>query len=150
MKGTLKNQKGFTLIEVLVSLTILAVGLLAVASMQTTAMSGNKISKEATIASELAEEMAERIRTNGGTTPAIYNNLTTGGDCTSLVEPAKGECLQWKERLTLNQSGLLNAVGTVGVSTETPIPNAATITVTVIWSGGKTVTYTTIMETWGT
>jgi len=150
MKKVLKQQAGFTLIEVLVSLTILAVGMLAVASMQTTAMSGNKISQEATIASELAEEMAERVRANGGTNPAIYNSLDTGGDCTSLADPAKGECLQWQERLAQTQSGLSNATGQVQVSAETPIPNTATITVTVNWSGGKTVTFTTIMETWGT
>jgi len=36
----MRNDKGFTLIEVLISLFLLSVGLLAVAAMQTTAMTG--------------------------------------------------------------------------------------------------------------
>jgi type IV pilus assembly protein PilV len=39
--GTLKNEDGYTLIEVLIALTIFAVGLLAVAGMQTSAIRMN-------------------------------------------------------------------------------------------------------------
>jgi type IV pilus assembly protein PilV len=39
--GTLKKEAGFTLIEVLIALTIFAVGLLAVAAMQTSAVKMN-------------------------------------------------------------------------------------------------------------
>ena len=39
--GTLKKEDGFTLIEVLIALTIFAVGLLAVAAMQTSAIKMN-------------------------------------------------------------------------------------------------------------
>ena len=41
--GTLKKEGGYTLIEVLVSLTIFAVGLLAIAGMQITAIRMNSI-----------------------------------------------------------------------------------------------------------
>lgn len=40
------NNNGFTLVEALVALTILLVGVLAVAAMQITAVKHNKISKE--------------------------------------------------------------------------------------------------------
>ena len=62
----IKNQKGFTLIEVLISVFLLSVGLLAVAAMQTTAMTGSTSSNNTTLSSQLAEEMVDRIRVNGG------------------------------------------------------------------------------------
>ena len=46
--GTLKNKDGYTLIEVLIALTIFAVGLLAVASMQTAAVRMNSTADKLT------------------------------------------------------------------------------------------------------
>ena len=43
------NEKGFTLIEVLVAVMLLAVGMMSAASMQTTAISGNKFSKDTSL-----------------------------------------------------------------------------------------------------
>ena len=63
------NQKGFTLLEVLVAIVIVSIGLLAVAGMQTTAITANASAKDATVAIQLAEEMADRIRLNAGDTP---------------------------------------------------------------------------------
>jgi type IV pilus assembly protein PilV len=56
-----KNE-GFSLIEVLISLTILAVGLLGLALMQTTAIKGNEIANKSTVATELAQDTLERFR----------------------------------------------------------------------------------------
>jgi type IV pilus assembly protein PilV len=56
-----KND-GFSLIEVLVSLTILAVGLLALALLQTTAIKGNEIANKSTVATELSQDMLEQLR----------------------------------------------------------------------------------------
>jgi type IV pilus assembly protein PilV len=46
--GTLKKENGYTLIEVLIALTIFAVGLLAVASMQTAAVRMNSTADKLT------------------------------------------------------------------------------------------------------
>lgn len=141
------RQKGFSLIEVLIAMTLLAVGLLAVASMQTTAMSANTVSRDGTVAVQMAEEMVERLRVNAGNFPVRYNLLSTSGtSCTTLDEPAKGDCLQWKSRL--GNTSLRNAIGTVGVVNNSPMENTATATITVRW-GGHSIQMTTIVETWG-
>jgi type IV pilus assembly protein PilV len=56
------NKKGFTLIEVMIGLVILAIGLLAIAGMQMTAVRGNFSSKNLTQASYVAQERLEFLR----------------------------------------------------------------------------------------
>ena len=53
------NKKGFTLIEVLVGLVILAIGLLAIAGMQMTSVKGNFFSHYLTQASYAAQDRLE-------------------------------------------------------------------------------------------
>lgn len=84
-----RKNDGFSLIEVLVSLTILAVGLLGLMLLQTTAIKGNEIANKSTVATELAQDMLEQFRRvawanvlsqadttafNTGTTP-VYGSL---------------------------------------------------------------------------
>lgn len=147
---SLKNNEGFSLVEVLVSITLLAVGLLGVASMQTTAISGNFFAQTGTEGVQLAQEMVDLIRTNGGTTPQLYNAIDTSGSC-SGSEPALTDCTNWKA--SLQNSGLQNISGTVDIVTDTPVNNAATVTVKVKWGpsgNNRNVTLTTILETRGT
>ena len=56
------NKKGFTLIEVLVGLVLLAVGLLAIAGMQITSVKSNSFSNSMTQASILAQDRLEALR----------------------------------------------------------------------------------------
>jgi len=58
----LKKQKGFTLIEVLFSLIIFAVGLLAIAGMQITSIKGNHFSSNVTQAAVLAQNKLEYLK----------------------------------------------------------------------------------------
>jgi type IV pilus assembly protein PilV len=143
----LKNQKGFTLIEVLVAIVVLSIGLLGAAAMQTTAIVGNTSAMNRSQALGLAEEMVDRIRVNAGNTPNIYDAINTSGACGG-GEPALGDCTQWQARL--QASGLPNAFGTVAVTIDSPISKTATITITVTWGIGATgrATLTTTLETW--
>lgn len=156
------DQKGFTLLEVLVAIVTLSIGLLAVASMQTTAMLGNTSAMNRSRALGLAEEMVDRIRVNSGDNPNIYDCIDTNNSATTAVpatgacatsgrpsqEPAMGDYDQWQTRL--QASGLPNAFGTVVITMDSPITKAVTVTVTVTWGVGATgsATLTTIMETW--
>jgi len=56
------NNKGFSLIEMLIAVTILAVGLLAVAGLQVTAIQGNSQGSSISQATTLAEDRIEAIR----------------------------------------------------------------------------------------
>jgi type IV pilus assembly protein PilV len=145
------NNKGFSLVEVLIAITVLAIGLLAVAGMQVTAISANSFAQTGTVAIALAEEMVDRVRTHAGTTPQTYNGIDTSASITAIQaaysDSAEADALAWKSRL---ENELLNSVGTVTVSVDTPTANAATITVTVSWGTGRSLAVTTILETWGT
>jgi len=55
------KEKGFTLLEVFVAVSVLAFGLLAVASMQGTAIRGNHLSGSLTGASTLAGDRVEKL-----------------------------------------------------------------------------------------
>ena len=55
------NKKGFTLVEVLVGLVILAIGLLAIASMQVTSVRGNFFSHYLTQASYVGQDRLELL-----------------------------------------------------------------------------------------
>lgn len=57
------NKAGLTLIEVLVALTLLTVGLLGVALMQVSSISGNVFSREMAVATELSHDMLEKLLT---------------------------------------------------------------------------------------
>ncbi len=56
------GKKGFTLIEVLIGLIILAIGILAVAGMQITSIRGSSFSNNLTQASVLAQDRLEFLK----------------------------------------------------------------------------------------
>ncbi len=57
-----ENERGFTLIEVMVTMVILAVGLLAVAGMQVISIKSNTTSRDVTEASTLAMDRLEFLK----------------------------------------------------------------------------------------
>jgi type IV pilus assembly protein PilV len=76
MKG--RNRKGFTLIEVMVGLVILAVGLLAIAGMLVTSVKGNYFSNHLTQASYIAQDRLEYLKTLPLTNGALTSGTHTG------------------------------------------------------------------------
>ncbi len=72
MRKKYKNQKGFTLIEVMISMLILAIGLLGLAPMMVTTMFGNAFSKDVTSAAFLAQDNLERLKNQSVITPIPY------------------------------------------------------------------------------
>jgi prepilin-type N-terminal cleavage/methylation domain-containing protein len=55
------NQKGFTLLEVLIALVVLAIGILTVGGMQTSAIRGNATASHLTIANASTTDLFERL-----------------------------------------------------------------------------------------
>ena len=60
----MKTHSGFTLIEVLISMLILAVGLLGLAGLQATGLRNNLSAYNRSQATQLAYDMADRMRAN--------------------------------------------------------------------------------------
>jgi len=73
------NQKGFTLIEIVIGLVILAVGLLGVAGMQITAVKGNYFSNNLTQANYMAMERLEFLRGLPSTAAALSGGTHSDG-----------------------------------------------------------------------
>ena len=74
-KPILTNTKGFTLIEVLMAMTILSVGILAIASLQISAVHNNGLGNLITQATMLAQEKMESLKSTDDITA-----LTDGSD----------------------------------------------------------------------
>ncbi|EAT14237.1 prepilin-type N-terminal cleavage/methylation domain-containing protein [Desulfuromonas acetoxidans] len=111
----LKAEHGFSLIELMIALLILAVGLLSLAGLQGVAIEGNRQGNLISQATALAENRIERIQSedydavNDVTFPAVDNGIGINGyfDRTTLIE------------------------------NDVPLVGLKRITVTVSWSDGE-------------
>lgn len=68
----MRNDHGFTLIEVIIAMTVMLIGMLGVMGMQYYAIAGNASSRELRAATTLSTDMMEQLRG----TP--YNNMVSG------------------------------------------------------------------------
>lgn len=92
------RQQGVSLIEVLITLVILAVGLLGIAGMQVMSVKNTGVAAQRSIAAHQAQDIAERIRLNMGRFNAanapIPNEGAMGGAYDNLTAtiPADPGC----------------------------------------------------------
>ncbi len=85
----MKKQAGFTLIEILVSIVIGAIGLMGVARLQLVTMQNNSASQFRSIAIQLASDVFERMRTNQESVNAgAYNQPATAANATAYTSPS--------------------------------------------------------------
>jgi type IV pilus assembly protein PilV len=92
-KGGYNKEAGYTLIEVLVGVSILAVGLLAVARMQITAIQGIDKSDEASIALNLAQREMERIIDMDYSDSRLNDTPGNNGDLYSTASTDYQDCV---------------------------------------------------------
>jgi len=76
----MKEQNGFTLLEVIIAIVIFSIGLLAVASMQMSAIKGNHFSGTLTEATNWAADQMEQLLSKDFTDPELQD---TDGDGTN-------------------------------------------------------------------
>lgn len=123
------TSNGFTLVEVIVSLAILTIGLLAVGSGEINVVTMNRRSAAIVRATAAAENMIEMIRRNSDNLPA-YNGLSTGN-------PGAGTPLTVDQRDFDDWKGQVMAVapGAAGTVTATPaaVPGITTVVVNITW-----------------
>jgi type IV pilus assembly protein PilV len=115
--GQMKNNNGFTLIEVLMALSVFAIGALAVASLQIASGKSNRTGSEITMAINLASDQMESFMS----LPFDDAALSTDPDVNPHVDNLEKYNLQWVVTHTD-----LNADG---------IDDAKLINLTVSWSG---------------
>jgi len=87
------RQDGFTLVELLIAITIFAIGLLAIAGMQITSIRGNSTANIVTSATAVGEGVLEEILSWDGSTPVfattppsplVWNFGTTGSPASTV------------------------------------------------------------------
>ncbi len=130
-----RNEKGFTLVEVMVSAAILGVGVMGMAAMQGMAFTKNIDANDLSIVTNMAADMMERIQTNRQYAWAYHNLQTLGpGNCAALPAPPpvgvtkttpvnvvreiQGDCTQWRNLVLA--SNLTNVQGQVQVTNGVP------------------------------
>jgi len=115
-----RQQVGVTLIEVLISLLIMAIGLLGMAGLQTESLRNTQVAYFRTQAAILGNDIVERVRANlQGVEAGSYNNNDglANAACNSLTgctsaQLAGNDVAEWKTALADN---LPLGVGTVCV-----------------------------------
>ena len=112
------NQRGTTLIEVLVAMLVLSIGLLGVAALQVNALTTNQGAHVRSQASVLAYDIADRMRANRVVALAGGYNTTYAAVITGPVTLAELDLFNWKAALTATLptgEGELATVGNVAV-----------------------------------
>ena len=125
-----KGQAGFALIEVLVAVLILAIGLLGVASLQTTSIEMNGQSRQKSQALLLGQDMVERIRVNARNAGDYDLDLDPGLDCDPALNPTSASVADRDIAEWSNDLACLLAGGSATVDVDTA---NNTVTVTVGW-----------------
>ena len=72
-----KNEKGFTLIEVMISMVILAIGILGLAPLMVLSIYSNTYSQDLTRATSVAQDRIEQLKNQGNFASMPYNEGPT-------------------------------------------------------------------------
>jgi len=133
MSPTRTQLHGFSLLEILVALVVIAVGVIGVAALYTEGVSNTARTDPRTIAAELAESIAERIRSNAAGRSGYARVM--GIVCNPSAKPRRGadekaeqEAACWQD---LVEQRLPSGSGTITRELSTTPP---TYVVAVSWS----------------
>lgn len=139
----MNRASGFTLIEILIAMVILSVGLLGLSGMQTTVLKNNQSAYHRSLATQLAYDIADRIRANlddanklaaSTYTTTELEDAGDQSDCISVsstcttADMAENDLYEWNQALAALPSG----EGSVTVDAAT-----RTFTVTITWDDNR-------------
>lgn len=124
IKSKLKNEEGFSLIEVLVAIGLFSIGSLAVVTLYYSTTQGIRSSNERSEAVFIAENFLNQ------TLARQYTD--TGAGCTDCMKDWSGAEGKYNVAVTVDRA----AAGSATNPIPPAIPNTAIITVTVSWGSG--------------
>ena len=136
--GVPQRQRGATLIEVLVTFVILAVGIMGLAGMQVRSLSFSQSALYRTTATALADDMLDRMRANRtAATTNLYNTALANpaSSFTNATQPQR-DLGEWKAQI---EAQLPSGQGAIAIS-------GSVVTISVKWDdtrGDGNVTFTT-------
>jgi prepilin-type N-terminal cleavage/methylation domain-containing protein len=139
----MKGQKGFTLLEIMLAVTIFSVGMLAVASMQVTAIRGNYFSGATTDATTLAADRLEKMMNMDYLDPDLNDTDGDGtGEDTAPVDGVDDDGGNFglddtdaaADRSQTDASGTYTTCW--NVAENVPVNNTKTVNVIITWSDG--------------
>jgi type IV pilus assembly protein PilV len=143
-KNSLNHQSGFTLIEVLVGITILTIGLLGVAKMQISAIQGNSMSSCTSAALSLAEEKMEEIMVTSFSDSSLDDTQTgNNNDLSSITtidqEEGGGTPINIDETGSQNAQGRYRRIWNIAnhPSGLEDLPTMKSVTVIVTWENNR-------------
>lgn len=127
------KNAGFTLLEILISVVILAVGILGVTALQTASLNSALLTRSLDNCVMIASDVLDRIAANpaniSGFTGGDYSDFTvdTSGGCGSSASDTDQIC-----NMMLNMQ-YKNATLTVAFQNDAPIDGLDTVTATLSW-----------------
>lgn len=113
----MRQQSGFTMLEVLISMVIIAFGLLGVAGLQAFALKNNQSANLRSAATMLSGDIADRMRANPNAAAfdGSYNQPTLGAYTTAVAacgttgctatELAQNDLFEWQQRIAATLPG---------------------------------------------
>ena len=110
METVFRTEKGFTILEVLIAISVLSIGILAVASMQVSAMWGNNFAARQTEGTTIALDRMEKLLS------LSYQAADLSSGNHTDPNPPNGYSIVWN------------------VEDDTPLNNSKQVRVTVKWS----------------
>ena len=139
MKSQIKKESGMTFIEVLIALVIMVTGILGAVAMQATAKKGSFDAMQRSLASSLAQDLIERMRSDDANILNTYiskeygNGVTCAGGCSAFTQTNIDE---FELALTGGDvlSGESNAGGLIDARACVDVSNNA-VTVVITWEG---------------
>lgn len=140
-KRSSRSQQGFTLVEILVAVVVLAIGLLGLAGLQANSLKFNNSAYQRSVASMMAYDMLDRIRANrdgliagnynahgpAGSFPADPGCITTGCSTTDVADYDVSDWAQQLGNLLPAGTGTIQGNGANSV-----------FTITVMWDDERT------------
>ncbi len=138
--GANLNQNGFSLLEVLVTLVVVAIGLLGVAGTQVAAIKLNRVAETRSSGVMYASDILERMRANPLNASSYVTTFT--GTATSSTTQAERDLRDWKAAIARlpGGQGRIEVVATDASLCELPaVSRCSEVTVTLRWTESNVV-----------